>query len=110
MGTTAPPLRFRAVGVVGHCVQERHSDAPRASDHGLSEEDAEAHVHGICFKTGPPGQVGVELEWLVSDQRDPALRAAEELERVTQAVRRPHDGETPGSPPGRRELSTKTGG
>ena len=33
----------------------------------LTEEDAEAHVHGICFKTGPPRRVGVELEWLVRD-------------------------------------------
>jgi ergothioneine biosynthesis glutamate--cysteine ligase EgtA len=39
----------------------------------FTEEDAEAHVHGICFKTGPPERVGVELEWLVRDPRDPAL-------------------------------------
>jgi glutamate--cysteine ligase len=39
----------------------------------FTEADAEAHVHGICFKTGPPGRVGVELEWLVRDPRDPAL-------------------------------------
>src|SRR6185437_3409696 len=31
------------------------------------------HVHGICLKTGPPRRVGVELEWLVRDARDPAL-------------------------------------
>lgn len=31
----------------------------------LTEEAALARVHGICFKTGPPGRVGVELEWLV---------------------------------------------
>src|SRR6201990_437060 len=40
---------------------------------GLTEETAAAHVHGIVFKTGPPGKVGVELEWLVRDARDPAL-------------------------------------
>jgi glutamate--cysteine ligase len=39
----------------------------------FAEADAEAHVHGICFKTGPPQRVGVELEWLVRDPRDPAL-------------------------------------
>jgi ergothioneine biosynthesis glutamate--cysteine ligase EgtA len=39
----------------------------------FTEADAEAHVHGICFKTGPPERVGVELEWLVRDLRDPAL-------------------------------------
>jgi ergothioneine biosynthesis glutamate--cysteine ligase EgtA len=39
----------------------------------FTEADAEAHVHGIAFKTGPPQRVGVELEWLVRDPRDPAL-------------------------------------
>jgi glutamate--cysteine ligase len=38
----------------------------------LSETDAEAHIRGICFKTGPPGRVGVELEWLVRDRDNPA--------------------------------------
>src|SRR5579862_9910043 len=38
----------------------------------FTEADAEAHIHGICFKTGPPEKVGVELEWLVRDRRDPA--------------------------------------
>ncbi|WP_326685871.1 ergothioneine biosynthesis glutamate--cysteine ligase EgtA [Streptomyces sp. NBC_01795] len=31
----------------------------------LSEEAALARVRGVCFKTGPPRRVGVELEWLV---------------------------------------------
>jgi ergothioneine biosynthesis glutamate--cysteine ligase EgtA len=39
----------------------------------FTEDDAEAHIHGICFKTGPPQRVGVELEWLVRDRRDPGL-------------------------------------
>ena len=38
----------------------------------FTEADAEAHVHGIAFKTGPPQRVGVELEWLVRNPRDPA--------------------------------------
>src|ERR1700759_2825693 len=38
----------------------------------FTEADAEAHIHGICFTTGPPQRVGVELEWLVRDPRDPA--------------------------------------
>jgi glutamate--cysteine ligase len=42
-------------------------------DGGLTEEAAAAHIHGIVFKTGPPSKVGVELEWLVRDARDPAL-------------------------------------
>ena len=47
--------------------------AARSPGPPLTEGEAEAQVHGIAFKTGPPGQVGVELEWLVCDGRDPAL-------------------------------------
>jgi len=39
----------------------------------LDEENAAEHVHGICLKTGPPRRLGVELEWLVRDPRDPVL-------------------------------------
>jgi len=48
------------------------------------EEEAAAHVHGICLKTGPPRRVGVELEWLVRDARDPALPVT--AEQITAAV------------------------
>jgi len=57
-------------------------DEPR--DDKLTEDEAEAHVHGICFKTGPPQRVGVELEWLVRDARDPALPVP--AERIFPAV------------------------
>jgi ergothioneine biosynthesis glutamate--cysteine ligase EgtA len=53
-------------------------------DNTLTENEAEAHVHGICFKTGPPRRVGVELEWLVRDARDPALPVP--AERIFPAV------------------------
>lgn len=53
-------------------------------DEGLTEDDAEAHVHGICFKTGPPRCIGVELEWLVRDANDPALPVP--AERIFAAV------------------------
>src|ERR1700761_5847073 len=39
----------------------------------VAEEQAMEHIHGICLKTGPPRRVGVELEWLVRDARDPSL-------------------------------------
>jgi glutamate--cysteine ligase len=39
----------------------------------LDESTAAEHIHGICLKTGPPRRIGVELEWLVRDRRDPAL-------------------------------------
>ncbi|MFI9723457.1 ergothioneine biosynthesis glutamate--cysteine ligase EgtA [Streptomyces sp. NPDC052396] len=37
----------------------------------VGEAEAEALVHGICFKTGPPRLLGVELEWLVHDLHNP---------------------------------------
>lgn len=39
----------------------------------VTEDEVEARVHGICFKTGPPRRIGVELEWLIHDLRDPAV-------------------------------------
>jgi glutamate--cysteine ligase len=71
----------------------------------LTEPDAEAHVHGICFKTGPPRRVGVELEWLVHDARDPARPVAPE--RVAAAL----DGlDSPGALPALGCLTTEPGG
>jgi glutamate--cysteine ligase len=74
----------------------------------LSEEDAEAHVHGIAFKTGPPGQVGVELEWLVRDRRDPALPV--EADRITRALVGLRNGSARAVLPGGGLLSTEPGG
>ncbi|KWX01598.1 hypothetical protein LI90_2630 [Carbonactinospora thermoautotrophica] len=51
----------------------------------LSESGAEAYVAGVCFKTGPPGRVGVELEWLVHDIREPPRPVA--LSRIETALR-----------------------
>jgi len=34
-------------------------------------DQAEQHVSGICFKTGPPGLLGIELEWTVHHINDP---------------------------------------
>lgn len=36
----------------------------------LTVDDVIEYAHGISFKTGPPGQVGLETEWLVVDERD----------------------------------------
>ncbi len=71
----------------------------------LTESDAEAQAHGICFKTGPPGRIGVELEWLVGDGRDPASPV--DQQRVASAVAR-LDG--PGALPGRGLLTREPGG
>ncbi|GHE30557.1 ergothioneine biosynthesis glutamate--cysteine ligase EgtA [Streptomyces capitiformicae] len=42
---------------------------------GVTEAEVEALVRGICFKTGPPRTLGVELEWHVHELRDPRLPA-----------------------------------
>ncbi|MFI6979722.1 ergothioneine biosynthesis glutamate--cysteine ligase EgtA [Embleya sp. NPDC050154] len=44
----------------------------------LREDDAQAHVHGVCFKTGPPARVGIELEWIVHDGADARREVAPE--------------------------------
>jgi glutamate--cysteine ligase len=69
--------------------------AERAYAPPLSETAAEEHIHGICFKTGPPGRVGVELEWLVRAHGDAAAPA--DHERVTRALAElTETGELPG--------------
>jgi glutamate--cysteine ligase len=53
----------------------------------LTEDEAEAHVHGVCFKTGPPARTGVELEWLVQDRSDPrVLISADRLDAALAPV------------------------
>jgi glutamate--cysteine ligase len=42
----------------------------------MTEDEAEARIHGICFKTGPPRRLGVELEWLVHDLGEPTRRVS----------------------------------
>lgn len=47
--------------------------APPVEDRVLRKvDDALEHVHAICFKTGPPRRVGVELEWTVHHADDPS--------------------------------------
>jgi glutamate--cysteine ligase len=48
-------------------------DTGHLGEDDLDEDSAAEHIHGICLKTGPPRRVGVELEWLVRDARDPYL-------------------------------------
>src|SRR5438552_15270613 len=39
----------------------------------LTVDDVHEHISGVCFKTGPPGTVGAETEWLVVDPARPRL-------------------------------------
>jgi ergothioneine biosynthesis glutamate--cysteine ligase EgtA len=50
----------------------------------IGEEAAAEHIHGICLKTGPPRRVGIEIEWLVRDARNPAIGVS--AERITDAM------------------------
>jgi len=80
----------------------------------LTAHDAGDHVRGVCFKTGPPALVGVELEWLVHDLVDP-LRpvSAARMERALDGLGGP--GAFPGGssfsrePGGQVELSSRPG-
>ncbi|WP_078888451.1 ergothioneine biosynthesis glutamate--cysteine ligase EgtA [Streptomyces sclerotialus] len=42
-----------------------------SAQRAVTEEELAAHLHGICFKTGPPRRIGVEIEYLVHDARNP---------------------------------------
>lgn len=42
----------------------------------LTINDVHEHVSGVCFKTGPPGTVGAETEWLVVDHHEPAAHVS----------------------------------
>ncbi|MGV9842369.1 ergothioneine biosynthesis glutamate--cysteine ligase EgtA [Streptomyces fungicidicus] len=54
----------------------------------VTEAEVEALVRGICFKTGPPRRLGVEVEWLVHELRDPRLPVSpQRLEAVYAALR-----------------------
>src|SRR3954454_6895261 len=44
------------------------------SDAVITEiEQAEGYIASICFKTGPPESIGVELEYTVHDRNDPVI-------------------------------------
>ncbi|MDT0467891.1 ergothioneine biosynthesis glutamate--cysteine ligase EgtA [Streptomyces gibsoniae] len=54
----------------------------------VTEAEVEALVRGICFKTGPPRTLGVEVEWFVHELRSPWLPAPpERLRAVYTALR-----------------------
>ena len=71
----------------------------------ISEADAERLIRAICFKTGPPGTIGAELEWLVRDGADPLLPV--EFSRIREVLE--HLGK-PGALPGAGLLTLEPGG
>ncbi|OQR63979.1 ergothioneine biosynthesis glutamate--cysteine ligase EgtA, partial [Streptomyces maremycinicus] len=74
----------------------------------LTEAEVEALVRGICFKTGPPRTVGVEVEWLVHELREPRLPVPpERLEAAYAALRTlPLSSPLTVEPGGQLELSS----
>jgi len=74
-------------------------DASAATSRRLrTQEEVEAHIRAICFKTGPPALIGAELEWTVHHTAAP--RAPLDREVLRQALGR-HTPATlgPGHPP-----------
>jgi glutamate--cysteine ligase len=71
----------------------------------LSETEAERLIGAICFKTGPPGVTGAELEWLVSDIANPLLSVP--FERIRQVIASLDE---PGVLPGAGLLTLEPGG
>jgi glutamate--cysteine ligase len=75
----------------------------------ITEADAEAYVSGICFKTGPPRRVGVELEWLVQYRADPTRRVPHELATTVAAAAIVRYGTLSVEPGGQVEYSSAPG-
>ncbi|SEL65860.1 ergothioneine biosynthesis glutamate--cysteine ligase EgtA [Streptacidiphilus jiangxiensis] len=88
-----------------------HEIGTEAKDE-LSLDQAEGHIHGVCFKTGPPGNAGVELEWLVLDRTEPRRPVPPERLDTALASLPATDGRLPSGtvltrePGGQLELST----
>ncbi|MFI7320625.1 ergothioneine biosynthesis glutamate--cysteine ligase EgtA [Streptomyces venezuelae] len=91
----------------GDCGKHRAAGRTTARD-TVSEAEVEALVRGICFKTGPPRTVGVELEWLVHEPGLPHLPVpAARLEAAYAALRAlPLHSSVTVEPGGQLELSS----
>lgn len=83
----------------------RGHTGPRPS---VTEAEVDALVRGICFKTGPPRRLGVEVEWLVHELRAPQLPVtSERLEAAYAALRTvPLSSALTVEPGGQLELSS----
>ncbi|MGS0688615.1 ergothioneine biosynthesis glutamate--cysteine ligase EgtA [Nakamurella sp. GG22] len=80
----------------------------------LSEAAAEAWIPRTCFKNGPPGRIGVELELLVVDAQHPdGLAMHYPEQRYPALLRELADGDLDGrltvEPGGQVELSSRPG-
>lgn len=89
-------IRFRLRTMVGVSVEELAQaagpaagpvvDAPNGRP--ITESDAEGWIPRTCFKHGPPRRVGIELEFLIHREVDPAEHLApDELQRLHEEIR-----------------------
>ncbi|OLZ74328.1 ergothioneine biosynthesis glutamate--cysteine ligase EgtA [Streptomyces sp. IMTB 2501] len=71
-------------------MSDSQSDGGDCTDHrtAVTEAEVEALVRGICFKTGPPRVLGVELEWLIHELRTPQLPVTPERLKTAYAALR----------------------
>ncbi|MDQ0994329.1 ergothioneine biosynthesis glutamate--cysteine ligase EgtA [Streptomyces sp. V3I7] len=78
----------------------------------VTEAEVEALVHGICFKTGPPRALGVEVEWIVHELRAPQLPLTPERLAAAYAALRavPLKSALTVEPGGQLELSSPPAG
>lgn len=68
----------------------------------MTAEDVHEYINGICFKTGPPGKVGAETEWLVTDPARPTAPVTiDHLAKLLEAC---------GPPPAGSRLTFEPGG
>ncbi|MFF5432157.1 ergothioneine biosynthesis glutamate--cysteine ligase EgtA [Streptomyces griseofuscus] len=74
----------------------------------VTEAEVDALVQGICFKTGPPRTLGVELEWLIHDRDLPQRPVTPERLRAAYAAVRavPLGSALTVEPGGQLELSS----
>ena len=90
--------------------QDAAADTTRAL---RNQEEVEARIRAICFKTGPPAQIGAELEWTLHHTAAPQApldpsEIRQALGRYTPATLEPH--EAPLSLPAGGRLTTEPGG
>ncbi|GHC97179.1 glutamate--cysteine ligase EgtA [Nocardiopsis terrae] len=68
----------------------------------MTTEDVHEYINGVCFKTGPPGKVGAETEWLVTDPEQPTAPVT--IDRLTGLL------EACGPPPAGSRITFEPGG
>src|SRR4051795_3720240 len=98
-----PELNPREPGASEAAAVSRHRPSPRLTD----VEDVHGFVKRVCFKTGPPGTVGIESEWFVVDPThpDPPV-AVPELQSALAGRAIPRRSLVPYEPGGQLELSS----